>query len=447
MRLRVAAATALLAAGGAGLLWAQDPLAGLHAELDRRAAALQPKLVEWRRDFHQHPELSNREARTAGIVAAHLMRLGLEVRTGVATHGVVGVLTGARPGPVVALRADMDALPVTEEVDVPFKSTVRSTYNGQDVGVMHACGHDLHTAMLMGTAEVLAAMRGQIAGTVVFIFQPAEEGVPAGEQGGAPQMIAEGALDRPAPSAIFGLHVFSSYHVGDIMVRPEGLMAASDTFQITVRGRQTHGAMPWQGVDPIVVASQIVLGLQTIVSRQIELTKAPAVVTVGRINGGSRFNIVPDVVTMEGTIRAFDPAMQTAIHARIRTTAEQIAASAGATATVEIAKINPVTWNDAALVARMAPSLRRVAQAGFSTTCDATTTAEDFAYYQQRIPGVYFFLGVTPANVDLSTVAANHSPRFYADEGALVPGVRALASLAVDYLQQGAAGASRPPRP
>jgi amidohydrolase len=443
MRMRIAAAAAgvlTLIAGRPGPLLAQTPLS-LHAEVDRRAAEIQPRLVEWRRDFHQHPELSNREVRTSKVVASHLTALGLEVRTGVATHGVVGVLKGARPGPVVALRADMDALPVVEEVDVPFKSTVRTTYNNQEVGVMHACGHDLHMSMLMGTATVLAAMRDRLAGTLVFIFQPAEEGVPAGETGGAPQMIAEGALDSPKAEAIFGLHVFSTYHVGDIGVRPGGLMAASDTLQITVRGRQTHGAMPWQGVDPIVVASQIVLGLQTIVSRQAEITKAPAVVSIGRIQGGTRFNIVPDSVTMEGTIRTFDPAMQDAIHARIRRTAEQIAASAGATATVEIARVNPVTWNDPALVERMAPSLQRVTAGRFSATADATTTAEDFAYYQQRIPGLFFFLGVTPRDVDLSTVAANHSPRFYADEGALVTGVRALASLAVDYL----AGGTRSP--
>jgi amidohydrolase len=443
MRMRIAAAAAgvlTLIAGRPGPLLAQTP-PSLHAEVDRRAAEIQPRLVEWRRDFHQHPELSNREVRTSKVVASHLTALGLEVRTGVATHGVVGVLKGARPGPVVALRADMDALPVVEEVDVPFKSTVRTTYNNQEVGVMHACGHDLHMSMLMGTATVLAAMRDRLAGTLVFIFQPAEEGVPAGETGGAPQMIAEGALDLPKAEAIFGLHVFSTYHVGDIGVRPGGLMAASDTLQITVRGRQTHGAMPWQGVDPIVVASQIVLGLQTIVSRQAEITKAPAVVSIGRIQGGTRFNIVPDSVTMEGTIRTFDPAMQDAIHARIRRTAEQIAASAGATATVEIARVNPVTWNDPALVERMAPSLQRVTAGRFSATADATTTAEDFAYYQQRIPGLFFFLGVTPRDVDLSTVAANHSPRFYADEGALVTGVRALASLAVDYL----AGGTRSP--
>jgi amidohydrolase len=434
----VAAGAVIMLAGHPGTAAAQTARTSLQADVDRLAAALQPKLVEWRRDFHQHPELSNREVRTSKIVASHLRALGLEVRTGVATHGVVGVLKGARPGPVVALRADMDALPVTEEGDLPFKSTVRTTFNGQDVGVMHACGHDLHMSILMGTASVLAAMRDRLSGTIVFIFQPAEEGVPAGEVGGAPQMIAEGALDSPKVEAIFGLHVFSTAHLGDILVRPGGLMAASDTFQITVRGRQTHGAMPWQGVDPIVVASQIVLGLQTIVSRQLEITKAPAVVSVGQIQGGTRFNIVPDSVRLEGTIRTFDPAMQDVVHARIRRTAEQIAAGAGATSEVEITKGNPVTWNDPALVERMAPSLQRVATGRFNATADATTTAEDFAFYQQRIPGMYFFLGVTPLDVDLSTVAANHSPRFYADEGALVTGVRALASLAVDYLAGGA---------
>ncbi|PYP18861.1 MAG: amidohydrolase, partial [Gemmatimonadetes bacterium] len=281
----------------------------LDAEVDRLLPQVQAKVIAWRRDIHEHPELSNRETRTAELVANHLRSLGLEVRTGVAHTGVVGVLKGGKPGPVVALRADMDALPVTEEVDVPFASKVRTTYNGQDVGVMHACGHDTHTAMLMGVAEILAGMRKDLPGTVKFIFQPAEEGAPTGERGGAALMIEEGALDDPKPSAIFGLHVLP-FPAGDIRYRPGGIMASADAFRIVVRGRQTHGAQPWNGIDPIVVASQIVLGLQTITSRQVDLTAGPDVITVGAINGGVRFNIIPDSVVMQGTIRTFDTAVR-----------------------------------------------------------------------------------------------------------------------------------------
>src|SRR5216110_1369782 len=307
----------------------------LDADVDSRVPKVMNKVIAWRRDIHEHPELSKRETRTADLVAQHLRSLGIEVRTGVAHTGVVGVLRGGKPGPVVALRADMDALPVTEEVDVPFASKVRATYNGQEVGVMHACGHDSHVAMLMGVAEILAGMRNDLPGTVKFIFQPAEEGAPAGDGGGAALMIEEGALDDPKPSAIFGLHVFP-YPTGDIRYRAGGIMAAADGFRIVVRGRQTHGALPWAGIDPVVVASQIVLGLQTITSRQVDLTTAPAVVTVGAINGGVRLNIIPDSVVMLGTIRTFDTAMRNDIHARLRRTAESIAQSAGATAQVTI---------------------------------------------------------------------------------------------------------------
>lgn len=407
----------------------------LDAEVDRRAALVQGKVVAWRRDIHEHPELSNRETRTADLVAQHLRSLGLEVRTGVAHTGVIGVLRGGKPGPVVALRADMDALPVTEEVDVPFASRVRTTYNGQDVGVMHACGHDTHVAMLMGVAEVLAGMRADLPGTVKFIFQPAEEGAPAGERGGAALMIEEGALDDPKPSAIFGLHVFP-YTAGEIRYRPGGIMAGADAFRIVVRGRQTHGALPWAGIDPVVVASQIVLGLQTITSRQIDLTTAPAIVTVGAINGGVRFNIIPDSVVMLGTIRTFDNAMRSDIHQRVRRTAESIAQSAGATAQVVIDSTTAVTYNDPALTERILPSLREVAGASHVALATPTTTAEDFSRYQQRIPGVFFFLGIVPPGTDPAKAAPNHSPRFYVDEAALPVGVRALAHVAVDYLSR-----------
>jgi amidohydrolase len=408
-------------------------LDALHKRIDKQAEAVLPRVVAWRRDLHEHPELGNREKRTARIIADHLRKLGYEVKTGVGKTGVVGVLRGGKPGPVVALRSDMDALPVVEETGLPFASKQRATYNGRDVGVMHACGHDFHMAILMGTAEVLAGMRAELPGTVKLIFQPAEEGPPEGEEGGAPLMIDQGVLQNPKVDAVFGLHVFPM-ELGKIALRSRGIMAASDTFTITVRGRQTHGALPWTGIDPIVVAAQIVMGLQTIISRQADLTTAPALVTVGTIEGGTRFNIIPDEVRMTGTIRTFDPEMQTQIHERVRRTAESIATASGATAEVKINVGNPVTYNDAALTARMMPSLERVAVGGFEPDTRAVTTAEDFSWYQKNVPGVFFFLGVAPRGADLDTIASNHSPRFNPDEGGLVTGVRAMASLAVDYL-------------
>jgi amidohydrolase len=404
------------------------------AEIDRRAKDVEANVVAWRRDFHEHPELSNRESRTGKIVADYLKSLGLEVRYPVAHNGVVATLKGGRPGGVVALRADMDALPVTEEVDLPFRSTVRTQFNGQEVGVMHACGHDGHTAMLMGAATILAGMRDRIPGTVKFIFQPAEEGVPPGEQGGAPMMIREGALENPKVDAIFGLHVFPM-HTGEIHYRSGGIMASSDRYQIVINGKQTHGAVPWGGVDPIVVASQVVMGMQTIVSRQADITKAPAVVTVGRINGGIRFNIIPDSVFLEGTIRTFDPAMRDDIIMRLRRTAESIAAASGATARVILAGDgNPATVNDAALVSRMLPTLQRVAGQENVKEAIPTTTAEDFSYYMKSVPGIFYFLGVTPKDRDTKTAASNHSPKFYLDEAALPLGTRSLANMALDYL-------------
>ncbi len=411
--------------------WPQE-IDRLTAEIDRLTAAVTPKVIEWRRDFHQHPELGNRETRTAARVAEHLRGLGMEVRTGVAHTGVVAVLHGGEPGPVVALRADMDALPVTEAVDLPFASKVRTTYNGQEVGVMHACGHDAHTAILMGAAEVLAGLRDRLPGTVKFLFQPAEEGPPAGEEGGASLMIAEGALENPTPDAIFGLHVMP-HRAGVIGYRAGGTLAGADRLKIVVEGRQTHAAFPWQGVDPIVVASQIVLGLQTIASRQLDPTTSPAVISIGSIHGGLRSNIIPGRVELVGTVRIIDPASRDDVLARIRRTAESIAASAGATARVEFVGITPVTYNDPQLVARMAPTLRRVAAAG-AIEVPAATAAEDFSYYQQRVPGLYFFLGINPEGVGPEEAAPNHSPLFFVNEDALPVGVRALVSLAVDYL-------------
>jgi amidohydrolase len=408
--------------------------APLPEAIDRLAAAVEPKVVAWRRDIHQHPELGNREVRTAALVAEHLRALGIEVRTGVAHTGVVGLLRGGKPGPVVALRADMDALPVTEEVDLPFASKVRATYNGQEVGVMHACGHDTHTAMLMGVAEVLAEVRESLPGAVKFLFQPAEEGPPAGEEGGAELMVRERALEDPRPAAIFGLHVMPIAEAGQIAFRSGGTFASSDTLTIVVRGRQTHAAMPWLGVDPIVAASQIVLGLQTVASRQLNVTTAPVIVTIGTIHGGVRSNIIPDEVVLTGTLRALDSAMQEEIHRRVRRTAEGIAESAGASAAVSITRGNPVTYNDPDLAARMAPTLERVAGPGRVFEAPPVLGAEDFSRYQQVIPGLFFVLGSRPPGTPAAEVAGNHSPRFFVDESALPLGVRALAHLAVDFL-------------
>ena len=415
-------------------LAAQGPSA-FTSDIVRRAAAVNDSVVAWRRDVHEHPELSGQETRTAALVAAHLRRFGIEVRTGVGGTGVVGVLRGAKPGPVVALRADMDALPVTEDVDVPFRSHVRTEVGGQDVGVMHACGHDTHVAMLLGAADVLAGMRDRLPGTVVFLFQPAEETL-----GGAAGMIRDGALDNPKPSAVFGLHVFP-YTVGSVVYRSGALMAAGGTLRIVVHGRQTHGAMPWNGVDPIVVASQIVLGLQTVVSRQTDLTASPAIVTVATINGGVRNNIIPDSVVMTGTIRTFDETQRQQLPVLVRRTAESIAAASGATATVDAQIAGTITYNDPALVERMRPTVDRVVAGGIPgakvLAGPQTTTSEDFSLYQQRVPGIFMFLGITPEGTDPKLAAPNHSPKFYVDERALPIGVRLLSQLAVDYLQGG----------
>ena len=410
-----------------------QPPSALAREIDRRTEEVLPRVVAWRRDLHEHPELGNRETRTAGLVADHLRKLGLEVKTGVAYTGVIGILRGGQPGKVVALRADMDALPVTEEVRLPFASEARATWNGQEVGVMHACGHDNHVAILMGVAEVLAGMRSQLPGTVMFVFQPAEEGPPEGEEGGAELMLKKGAFDDPRPDAVFGLHVFP-FPVGTIAYKAGGAMASNDTLAITVRGVQTHGAMPWRGVDSIVVASQVVLGLQTIASRQLDVTLAPSIITLGSIHGGVRSNIIPDKVELVGTIRTFDEGHREQIHRRVRQTAESIAAASGATAEVTITRGYPVTVNDPPLTERMLPTLRRVAGADKVVPVPPTTTSEDFSYFAQRAPGLFLFLGVTPAGQDPLKAAPNHSPRFFADEGALPVGVRALSSLAVDFL-------------
>jgi amidohydrolase len=398
------------------------------------AARLEAKVIAWRRDLHAHPELGNREFRTSKLVAGHLRALGLEVKEKVAHTGVVGLLKGGKPGPVVALRADMDALPVKEEVDVPFASKVTTQWSGMQCGVMHACGHDAHTAILMGVAELLAGMRDRIPGSVKFIFQPAEEGAPEGEDGGARKMIEEQCLEAPKVGAIFGLHVTSNHHTGRIGYRSGPLMASSDEMRIFVRGSQTHAAMPWRGADPIVAASQIVVGLQTIVSRRLEITKEPSVVTIGVFQGGVRKNIIPDEVRMEGTIRAFDEAQRDAIHEHVKRIAEMIAAAGGAQAKVMIKRGYDVTVNDPALTEWSIPSLKRVAGDANVGVVDKVCGAEDFSFYQKVVPGLFIRVGCTPPGKAIAESAPNHSPRFFVDEACLVLGVRSLATLALDWL-------------
>ena len=412
------------------------PAQDLPTAVDQKVRALEPKIIAWRRDIHQNPELSNREVRTAKLVADQLRRLGIEVTTGVAKTGVIGVLKGGKPGPVVALRADMDALPVTEESDLPFKSTVKTEYLGQPVGVMHACGHDAHVAILMGVAEALAGARDQIPGTVKFIFQPAEEGPPPGETGGAPLMVSEGVLENPKPAAIFGLHVISGIPAGMITYRAGPLMASADWLYITVKGKQTHGAWPWSGIDPVVTSAQVVTGLQNIVARQIDVSREPAVVTVATIHGGTRKNIIPDQVEMTGTIRTFDEAMRQDVHARIKRISESIAEANHAHADVKVEKAVPVTVNDPALTEKMLPTLKRIGGDGGWRPQQRVMVAEDFSYFQEKVPGLFYFVGVTPKDQDMTAAAPNHSPRFHVDESGLLQGARSLAALAVDFLTQ-----------
>jgi amidohydrolase len=416
------------------------PGSSIAALIDESAKTLESRVIAWRRDLHQHPELGNREFRTSGIVAEHLRRLGFdEVRTGVAHTGVVGLLKGALPGPVVALRADMDALPVTEQVDVPFASKARTQWNGEEVGVMHACGHDCHVSILMGVAEILAGLRGQLRGSVKFLFQPAEEMPPEGEDGGAKMMIAEGCMENPAPQAVFGLHVTSRQNVGTIGWRAGPTMASSDRMKIRVIGKQTHGAAPWLGVDPIVTSAQIVLGLQTVIARDVDAAREPAIVTVGTIKGGVRNNIIPDDVVMTGTIRAFDEEMRDDIHDRVKTLAESIAQGSRACCEVQIDKGYPVTINDPELTGQMLPTLQRVAGADKVLFVPKVTGSEDFSFFQRVVPGFFFFIGVTPEGQDPAKAFANHSPKFFADEKGLQLGMRALAHVACDWLESQAA--------
>ena len=414
---------------------APDSHAILDATISAHPERMDAQVITWRRHIHANPELGNREFETAKLIAAHLKKLGLdEVREQVAYTGVVGVLKGGKPGPCVALRADMDALPVTEETDVPFKSIVKTLWNGAEAGVMHACGHDTHVAILMGVAEILTAMRSELQGTVKFIFQPAEETPPLGEEGGAKLMIEEGCMENPKVDAIFGLHITSKQHVNMIGYRSGPMMASSDPLYITIRGRQTHGAQPWSGVDPIVVGSQVVLGLQTIVSRKMNITEEPSVVTIGSFRAGNRGNIIPDEAKMEGTIRSFDEKHRESLHECIHHMAKHIAEAGGAKAHVDIIRGYPVTSNDEALTAWAVPVLKRVAGDGAVGVVPKTCGAEDFSYFQKKVPGFFFFVGCTPKDKICKEVDANHSPRFYVDETGLKLGVRSMTTLAVDWL-------------
>lgn len=415
---------ALLLSGGFAL--AQGP------NLQQDYSQIESKVVEWRRDIHQNPELGNREFKTAEKIAKHLKSLGIEIQTGVAHTGVVGLLKGDQPGKVVALRADIDALPVTERNELAFKSTVTSEFLGEKVGVMHACGHDTHTAILMGVAEVLSKNKDKIKGTVKFIFQPAEEGPPPGEEGGALLMVKEGVMENPKVDAIFGLHINSQTPVGTIRYKSGGTMAAAQSFTIKVKGKQSHGSQPWSGVDPILISAKIIDGLQTIISREANLTNEAAVITVGKIKSGVRFNIIPESAEMIGTIRTLDYDMKDLINKRMIEMTETIAKAYGGEATCEIKEATEITYNEPALVDQMLPTLQRVAGSASVQTQKAITGAEDFSYFQKEAPGFFFFLGgMTPGNTESFP---HHTPDFKIDDSGLILGVKALTEMSLDYL-------------
>lgn len=407
----------------------------LAADIDRLAAAVEPELIAWRRHLHQNPELGNRETETSKYIVERLRSFGLEPQAGVARTGVIALIKGGHPGPVVGLRADMDALPVKEDTGLPFASKATTDWEGQKVGVMHACGHDTHVAILLAAARVLSQLKDRLPGTVKLIFQPAEESVPQSERpAGAELMVKEGVMQNPKVDAVFGLHVFANVPSGRLTYRSGPFMAAADAFEIIVKGRQAHGSSPWRGVDPIVVGAQIVTALQTIVSRSVDITRLPAIVTVGQFQSGVRNNIIPDSARLVGTIRTFDDAVQKDIHARVKRIAEGIAAGAGATVEVRIDVGYPVTSNNPALTAKMLPTLERVAP-GMVKESELITGAEDFTFYQRQAPGLFIFLGITPPD-QVGKAPSNHSPQFFVDEKALITGVRALANLAADYMAQ-----------
>lgn len=409
-----------------------DPLSIAY----KKAEALQTKTISWREQLHKYPELGNREFKTAKLVADHLRSLGIEVKEGVAKTGVVGLLKGGKPGPCIALRADMDALPLTERVNIPFASKERTNYVGSEVGVMHACGHDTHVAILMTVAEVLAGMRDQLAGSVKFIFQPAEEGAPAGEEGGAALMVKEGVMENPTVDAVFGLHIQAALEVDKVSYKSGSLMAAADWFTIKVKGKGSHGSQPWKGVDPIQVSSQIVEGLQNIVSRQSELTKAPVVITVGKMHGGVRENIIPESCEMAGTIRTLDSKMQQDVHERIKRTATMIAAANGAEAEVSIETKTLVTYNNPALTKKAVAALETALGSSNVIETEWVTGAEDFSYYGTKAPAFFFFLGGLPKGKSSAEAAPHHTPDFYVDNSGMPAGVKALCSLVFDYLKK-----------
>jgi len=400
-----------------------------------KADAEEKKVIAWRRDIHEHPELSNREFRTSALVAHHLQSLGLDVKTGVAKTGVVGILKGNLPGPTVAFRADMDALPILEDNNLPFKSNAKGQYNGLEVPVMHACGHDAHVAILMGVAEILSSMKKELKGTVKFIFQPAEEGAPAGEEAGALLMIKEGVLENPKVDAIFALHIYSGYEVGTITYHPGGVMASANDLKITVTGKPSHGAMPWLSVDPVPVAAQIINALQTIVSRNADITANPAVVTIGAIHGGNRSNIISDNVEMLGTVRTLSPEDEKMLILRIHEVAVQTAEAAGATAQVELpySMHYPVTFNNVALVNRTLPSLYKSAGAANVQPGPARTASDDFSYFTEKVPGFFFYVGGMPKGMDPALAGPHHTPQFYIDENGFKLGIIALCNLVFDY--------------
>lgn len=402
--------------------------------INRQADAIEQKVIAWRHHLHEHPELSNREFKTAEYIAAHLKSLGIEFKTGVAHTGIVGIIKGSKPGPVVALRADMDGLPVTERVKIPFASKVKSTYLGEEVGVMHACGHDTHVAMLMGAAEILVGMKDQLKGTVVLLFQPAEEGAPPGEEGGAELMVKEGALDNPKVDVVFGLHINSGTEVGKVRYKPGGALAAVNSYTLKVKGKQTHGSAPWSGVDPITISAQIIQGFQMIISRQTELTKEPAVISVGKITGGVRSNIIPEEVEMIGTIRTLDKEMQADIHERMRRTATNIAEAWGATVELTIDRGYPVTYNDPELTAQMLPTLEATLGKENVLLGKAATGAEDFSFFAEKVPGLFLFLGGMPKGQDPDTAAPHHTPDFFIDDSSMKHGVKLLCNLTLDYM-------------
>lgn len=401
---------------------------------DALARQVNDQVIQWRRHFHQHPELSNQEVNTAKSISDALKAMGLEVKTQVAVTGVTGFLRGAKPGPTVALRADIDALPVVEQTGLPFASEAKSHYRGKEVGVMHACGHDTHISMLLGVAKALSQLKDSLHGNVLFIFQPAEEGLPPGEVGGAELMLKEGVFEHYKPNVVFGLHAWSALNTGQIGYRAGPAMASADQFEIVIKGKQTHGSRPWGGVDPIVISAQTIMAVQTIASRQVNVTKAPSIISFGVIEGGIRNNIIPDSIKMIGTIRNFDMDIRTQIHQKIKTTAKHIALAAGAQAEVNINLGYPVMVNNPTLVSQMLPSLTKVVGKSQLLESDLITGAEDFAYFAQKVPGFYFFLGVTPKGVNAKTAPSNHSPLFDSDEKALSIGVQSLLQLTLDYL-------------